>query len=102
MIDRPVPEFRIRRQAVYFYLVLFLWPAYLFFLPLMVKRFGFFSFPYFIFPGTYLFTWVGYLMHESWHKYVPNVNNRFFYNAFAIMLLASSGFPMAKSSSPYH
>jgi fatty acid desaturase len=53
----------------------------------MVRRFGFWSFPFFIFPGVYLFTWVGYLMHESWHKYVPNVNNGFFYNAFALMLL---------------
>jgi len=41
-----------------------------------------------IFPGLYIFTWVGYLMHESWHKYVPNVDNRFFYNLFALMLLS--------------
>ncbi len=27
-------------------------------------------------------------MHESWHKYVPNIPNGFFYNAFALMLLS--------------
>ncbi|MGD0806438.1 MAG: hypothetical protein ABSA10_03010, partial [Anaerolineales bacterium] len=47
-----------------------------------------FSLLYMIFPGIYLFTWVGFLMHESWHKYIPNIPNGFFYNAFALMLLS--------------
>ena len=40
-----------------------------------------------IFPGVLLFTWVGYLMHKSWHKYVPNVPNEFFFNILSWMLL---------------
>lgn len=83
-----VPENLIRRQASKYWLVLFLWPAYLFFLPLVFARLGIFSLLYMIFPGIYLFTWVGFLMHESWHKYVPNIPNGFFYNAFALMLLS--------------
>jgi fatty acid desaturase len=83
-----VPEILIRRQAIKYWLVLFLWPAYLFFLPLVFARLGIFSLLYMIFPGIYLFTWVGFLMHESWHKYVPNIPNGFFYNAFAWMLLS--------------
>ncbi len=54
-----IPEFRFRRQAVFYYTVFFLWPAYLFFLPFITERFGFWSFPFFIFPGVYLFTWAG-------------------------------------------
>ncbi len=88
MTTSPVPETLIRRQAVKYYLVLILWPAYLFFLPLVYARLGIFSLAYMIFPGIYLFTWVGFLMHESWHKYVPNLPNGFFYNAFALMLLS--------------
>jgi fatty acid desaturase len=82
-----VPENLIRRQAAKYYLALILWPAYLFFLPLVFARLGIFSLLFMIFPGIYLFTWVGFLMHESWHKYVPTIPNGFFYNAFALMLL---------------
>jgi fatty acid desaturase len=83
-----IPENLVRQQAVKYYLVLILWPAYLFFLPLVFARLGIFSLLYMIFPGIYLFTWVGFLMHESWHKYVPSIPNGFFYNAFALMLLS--------------
>ena len=40
-----------------------------------------------IFPGIYLFTWAGFLMHECWHKYVPNIPTDRFYGLFALMLL---------------
>jgi hypothetical protein len=83
-----VPESGLRRQAIYYYLVLFLWPAYLLFLPPIFEHGGWFVIPYLIFPGLYVFTWLGYLMHESWHKYVPGINHRFFYNAFALMILS--------------
>jgi fatty acid desaturase len=88
MTTSPVPETLIWQQAVKYYLVLVLWPVYLFLLPLVFARLGIFSLLYMIFPGIYLFTWVGFLMHESWHKYIPNIPNGFFYNAFAMMLLS--------------
>jgi fatty acid desaturase len=83
-----VPESSIRNQAFYYYLVLILWPVYLFLLPAVFVYSGWLVLLYLIFPGLYLFTWLGYLMHESWHRYVPTVNNRFFYNAFAFMILS--------------
>jgi hypothetical protein len=83
-----VPERRLRRQGVYYYLVLLLWPVYLLFLPPVFEYGGWLVIPYLVFPGLYIFTWLGYLMHESWHKYVPHVNHSFFYNAFALMILS--------------
>ena len=88
MSDEFIPEARLRKLAVYNYLVLVLWPVYLFLLPPIFAYRIWLALLYMIFPGLYIFTWVGYLMHESWHKYLPNVSNRFFYNAFALMLLS--------------
>ncbi len=83
-----VSETRIRQQAIAYYLVLALWPLYLFFLPPVFVYGRLWVVPYLIFPGLFLFTWLGYLMHESWHKYVPSINNTFFYNTFALMILS--------------
>jgi hypothetical protein len=77
----------IKRQAYAYVLVLFLWPLFLFLMPAVIFYSGVLGFLFLVFPGLYIFTWVGYLMHESWHKYVPNVNNGFFYNIFSVMLL---------------
>jgi fatty acid desaturase len=40
-----------------------------------------------LFPGVFLFTWAGFLMHECWHKYVPNIPNRLYFNLFSWMLI---------------
>ncbi len=40
-----------------------------------------------VFPGVYLFTGLGFLMHECWHKYVPAIPHGFFYRAFSWMLV---------------
>lgn len=88
MPTKLISEARLRSQARYYYAVLILWPTYLFLLPAVWVYTGWGVALYLVFPGIYLFTWLGYLMHESWHKYVPNVKNRFFYNAFALMLLS--------------
>lgn len=83
-----ISESQLKDQAKYYYMVFLLWPLYLFFLPPIFVHFGYFALIYMIFPGIYLFTWAGFLMHESWHRYVPTVNNRFFYSAFAYMILS--------------
>ncbi len=88
MSNNLISEARVRKQAFYYYLVLVLWPVYLFILPAVFVYGGWWVLIYLIFPGLYLFTWLGFLMHESWHKFVPTVNNRFFYNAFAFMILS--------------
>ncbi len=87
MATNLIPEKRIRKLSVYYYLVLILWPVYLFLLPAVFVYGRWWVLLFMIFPGLYLFTWVGYLMHESWHRYVPTVNNQFFYKVFALMIL---------------
>ena len=88
MSNNLISEARVRKQSFYYYLVLVLWPVYLFILPAVLVYGGWWVLFYLIFPGLYLFTWLGYLMHESWHKFVPTVNNRFFYHTFAFMILS--------------
>ena len=82
-----ISDAAIRGQAWKYYFVMLAWPAFVFAFPLALARLKFFAIVPLVFPGLYLFTWVGYLMHESWHSYVPNVANPFFYNLFSLMLL---------------
>ncbi len=77
----------IRRQAWKFYVCLLAWPLYLFLIPYTFHLAGWWSLLFMIFPGVWLFTWVAYLMHESWHKYVPNLPGDLFYYLFAFMLI---------------
>lgn len=77
----------IRRQAWKYYFVMLAWPAFVFAFPWALARLKIFAIFPLVFPGLYLFTWTGYLMHESWHNYVPNVANTFFYSLFSLMLL---------------
>jgi hypothetical protein len=83
-----ITELEIRGQAWKFYAALALWPAYLFFLPWAYKNWGWFSFLLMIFPGTFLFTWVGYCMHECWHKYVPGLPHKLMYTLYSWMLIS--------------
>jgi hypothetical protein len=76
----------VKNQKWKFILVAVLWPAFLFGLPAAWSFIGAWAILLVIFPGLYLFTWCGYLMHESWHKYVPGLPYGIFYNLFAIML----------------
>jgi fatty acid desaturase len=85
--NKYISEDMIRRQSWKYYFVTAAWPLYLLALPLIFSKIGFVSILFMIFPGVFLFTWVGFLMHESWHKYVPNVANNFFYNVLSWMLI---------------
>ncbi|AGK95152.1 fatty acid desaturase [Clostridium pasteurianum] len=78
---------KICREKWKFYFVLLAWPLYLFLMPMAYKYIGYFSVIIMIFPGAYLFTWLGFLMHECWHKYVPEINNKVFYKVFSWFLL---------------
>jgi fatty acid desaturase len=82
-----ISEDMIKHQSWKYYFSIAAWPLYLLVLPLVFNEIGFFSILLMIFPGVFLFTWVGFLMHESWHKYVPNIPNNFFYNLLSWMLL---------------
>ncbi|OGS45253.1 MAG: hypothetical protein A2539_10285 [Elusimicrobia bacterium RIFOXYD2_FULL_34_15] len=81
-----ISDNRLKSQKWKFYFVLVAWPVYLFILPYLYLKIGLLSVVFMIFPGIYLFTWCGFLMHESWHKYVPGLSYGFFYNVFAWML----------------
>jgi fatty acid desaturase len=80
-------EKEIRREAWKYYFVLLAWPAYLFFLPFAFARLGWWTVLLMVFPGVWLFTWVGYLMHECWHKYVPGIPHGLFYILYSWMLV---------------
>jgi hypothetical protein len=62
----------VNSQAWKFYFIMLVWPLYLVSLPIILSLTGWWSVLYMIFPGVYIFTWLGYLMHETWHKYVPH------------------------------
>ncbi len=86
-MPEPISAERIQSQSWKFYFVLFAWPAYLFLLPLAFSRLGVWALIAVVFPGLYLFAWLGFLMHETWHKYVPQLPNGILYNLFSWMLL---------------
>jgi fatty acid desaturase len=87
MAKKEITDRKIKQQAWKFFFVLFVWPIFLFLLPLAFAKLGLWALVAMIFPGLYLYTWLGYLMHEAWHKYVPNIPNAFFYNVFSWMLI---------------
>ena len=85
--ESSVPESAVRGQAIYFYFAPAAWVLFLFWLPVVFAFDRWAGIVCMVFPGLWLFTWLGYLMHECWHKYVPNINNRLFYNINALLIL---------------
>ncbi len=82
-----ISQAQIRSQAWKFYFVAVAWPIYIFLLPSLYASYRPWSIAFMIFPGVYLFTWMSCLMHECWHKYVPNINNDAFYYLLSYMLV---------------
>ena len=82
-----IDERLIRRQSWKFYACLLAWPLYLFLIPYVFHLLRWWSLFFMIFPGAWLFAWVAYLMHESWHKYVPGMPSDLFYYLFSFMLI---------------
>ena len=82
-----IPEEFLKRQAWKYYAVVLAWLIYLLFLPWVWSHSMALGFILMIFPGVYIFTEMGFLMHECWHHYVPNVPNNIFYQIFSWLLL---------------
>ncbi|MBE0537361.1 MAG: fatty acid desaturase, partial [Phycisphaerae bacterium] len=81
-----ISDIEIRRQAWKYLAAPILWLAYAFLLPFLWAKLGPWSLLVMIFPGAWLYNWLSYLAHESWHRYVPNINNdRFFKHAFCLL-----------------
>jgi fatty acid desaturase len=82
-----IPAEEVRAQRWKFYAAVAAWPAYLVLIPWAFARLGVWSLPLLVFPGSYLFAWNGYLMHESWHKLVPGLPNELLFTVYSWMLL---------------
>jgi len=80
-------ENTLRRQAWKYWLVMAAWPVFLILLPLVYGKNPLAAVIFILFPGAWLFTWLGLLMHESWHGYVPGLPNRVVFHVFGWMLL---------------
>ena len=77
----------LKRQRWKFYFVAVAWPVFVLGLPWAFHHSILLALALMVFPGGYLFTWAGLLMHEAWHRYVPGVPNETFYNYFSWILL---------------
>jgi len=82
-----IEENTLRRQAWKYWFVMVTWPVFLVLLPLVYEKNQLAAMIFIVFPGTWLFTWLALLMHESWHKYVPGLPNRGIFHVFGWMLL---------------
>ncbi|MBF0571497.1 MAG: fatty acid desaturase [Candidatus Omnitrophica bacterium] len=87
MLKQSIPEELLKREAWKYYVAIFAWLIYLFLLPWAWSCSMALGFVLMVFPGVYLFTGMGFLMHECWHRYVPNVPNKLFFQIFSWLLL---------------
>ncbi len=83
-----IAEKEIHAQSWKFYFILLAWPLYLLILPWVYSQFSWWAILFMVFPGVFLFTWLGYLMHETWHRYVHGLPNNLLYNLLSWMLLS--------------
>jgi len=77
----------VRRQRWKFYAAALAWPAYLLLVPWAFAGLGLPALALALFPGAYLFAWIGYLMHEAWHKLVPGLPNELLFTVYSWMLV---------------
>ena len=77
----------VRRQRWRFYAAVVAWPLYLLLIPWAFARLGALGLPLALFPGAYLYAWIGFLMHESRHKLVPGLPNELLFTVYSWMLI---------------
>jgi fatty acid desaturase len=80
------PE-EVQRQRWKFYTAALAWPAYLLLVPWAFAELGLPALALAVFPGAYLFAWIGYLMHEAWHRLVPGLPNELLFTVYSWMLV---------------
>ncbi|AQT70319.1 Fatty acid desaturase [Anaerohalosphaera lusitana] len=85
-MERYISDEELRRQAWKYWVVVLAWPVYLFCIPAVFDAFGWWAVLLMVWSGAWLYTWIGCLMHECWHKYVPNVPNEGLYKVYSWML----------------
>jgi fatty acid desaturase len=84
---QPITGAMVQGEAWKFYFAPAAWLLYLILLPAIAWRGGagahIAALPF----GGYLFAWMGYLMHECWHRYVHAVPSKVFCSLFALMIV---------------
>ena len=74
-------------QRWFYYVAMTGWLAYMLILPWMWQWHPLAAIIAIIFSGVYFYTWIAFLMHESWHHYVPGVPHKVFYTLFSWFIL---------------
>lgn len=70
---------RYYEQGIILYLVLLCWFLYLLIVPYIYSLNQIVGLVFVLFPGVYLLSLIGFLMHESWHGYFQGIPNRIFF-----------------------
>lgn len=78
---------RIESEKCKFYLIIPLWICYFLLLPKIYLFSKIVFFLYIFLIGNFLFCWLGFLFHETWHEYIPNIKNKTLYYIYGILLL---------------
>ena len=86
-LDQVITKEMVRAQGWKYYFLAIAFPVYVIFLPLVFAGNKLIFAVFLFFPGLYLYTWAACMMHECWHRYVPNINNDFFYDLYSYMLI---------------
>lgn len=84
------PEKALKLQSLFACLILVAWPAFLVVLPAAWAHHWMLGLGAAVFPGLFLWTWVAVLMHETWHSYLPGINNDL---AYALLTWVMVGDP---------
>ena len=85
--DQIITTELLKKQGPKLYLAAIALPLYLFTLPYLFSRNLPLGFAFMFTVGVYMYTWIACLMHECWHRYIPDFPNDFFYNLFSYMLV---------------
>ncbi len=87
-----ISEKKIKGESWKFYLIIPMWLLYFFFIPKIYitskVRFALYIF----FLGNFLFSWLGYLFHETWYEYLPNIPNKILYYIYGLLLFSDPQF----------
>jgi hypothetical protein len=78
----------VEGQAWKFHFAPAAWIGFLFILPAVYHASAAAGFAIIVFPGVYLFAWIGFLMHETWHRYVRGIPNNAVYTVLAVILVS--------------
>lgn len=83
-----IDQNKINAEAWKFYIAIPLWILYFISLPYVFDLSKPFFFIYVFTIGNFLFCWLGYLFHETWHEYIPVVPNKTLYYIYGLLLFS--------------